>query len=168
MSPLQLFCTVHLCDAFVRQHPQDSSTADTIRFCLESLQEAKTGYPLAGPLQQMFRLSMGEYNVSVPKALERLIGNTSRYGLEEFLDACTRVSYQQPFGQILPNLDLSLGEEFVRDCQQIDQQHLPESSEFQPFQRSRGSQGSQSSDVTTASTKGKAKDSMNIDSLLNK
>lgn len=167
MTPLQLFCTVHLCDALVRQHTHDPSPVDPIRFCLESLQEAKAGYPLAGPLQQMFRISMGEYNVTVPNDLERLIGDSSRNGPEEFLDACTRISYQQPTSHILLSLDSGVSQEFVRECQQIDQQYPPESSEFQSSQTSWVSRESQSSDVTTASNKGKAKGLMKIDSLLN-
>lgn len=105
--------------------------------------------------------------MSLPNDLEQLIGDSSQYGPEDFLDACNRISYQQPISQILPNPQSDLGEEFVRDCQQIDQHGLPESPEFQPSQGSRVSRGSQSSDVTTSSNKGKGKDSMKIDSLLN-
>lgn len=105
--------------------------------------------------------------MSVPNDLELLIGKSSRYGPEEFLNACTRISYKQPVSQILHNLDSGLGQEFVRDCQHMDQQGLPEFPEFQLCQGSRGSRGSQSSDTTTASDKGKSKDSMKIDSLLN-
>lgn len=168
MTPLQLFCIVHLCDALVRLHTQVPTTADIISFCLESLQEAKNSFSLAGPLQQMFRLAMAEYNVSVPNDLERLIGSSSRYGNEEFLNACTRISYQQPMSQILPSLDKGLGQDFVRECQHLDQQQaLPDSPKFQPSQESPASRESYSSDGTTASNKGKAKDSMKIDSLLN-
>ncbi len=117
-SPLQLFCNVHVCDAFVKYGRHDLNSADTIRFCLESLQQAKVGYPIAGPLQKMFCLSMAEYDVPVPDDLVELVGHTSEYDPEDFLDACTRTTYKQPISQIIPNLHYDLGDEFVRDCQE--------------------------------------------------
>lgn len=137
-SPLQLPCFVHLCDVLVQYDRQNPATPDIIRFCFESLEEAKASYSIAGPLQQMFRLSLAEYNVPVPSDLHRLIGHASRYGPEDFLNTCTRASYRQPINQLLPNLDPALGMEFVQESQRIEEDG------FMSSQRSQDSSQSQS------------------------
>lgn len=116
-SPLQLFSTVHICDTSIRFDRESPSTTDTIRFCLESLQEAKSGYSIAGPLQQMFCISMAEYKVPIPDDLVEAMGPSSECGPEHLLDACTRPTYKQPLKQILPNLDQNLGVDFVQLCE---------------------------------------------------
>lgn len=118
-SPLQLFSTVHICDSSIRFDRENPSIADTIRFCLESLQEAKVGYSIAGPLQQMFCLSMAEYQIPVPDDLVEAIHASSECEPEHLLDACTRPTYKQPLKQILPNLDKNLGVEFVQLCEEV-------------------------------------------------
>lgn len=122
-SPLQLFSTVHICDTsirFNRESPSTAdSTADTVRFCLESLQEAKFGYAIAGPLQQMFCISMAEYQVPIPDDLVEDIRASSECEPEHLLDACTRPTYKQPLKQILPNLDQNLGVDFVQLCEEV-------------------------------------------------
>lgn len=117
-SPLQLFTTVHLCDSSIRFDRDSPSTTDTIRFCLESLQEAKVGYSIAGPLQQMFCNSMAEYQVPIPDDLVEAIHASSECEPENLLDACTRPTYKQPLNQILHNLDQNLGVDFVQLCEE--------------------------------------------------
>ena len=117
-SPLQLLSTVHICDTSIRFDRESPSTADTIRFCLESLQEAKVGYSIAGPLQQMFWISMAEYQVPIPDDLIEAIRASSECEPEHLLDACTRPTYKQPLKQILPNLDKNLGVDFVQLCEE--------------------------------------------------
>ena len=128
LSPLQLFCLVHLCDAVVRYDGHDSTTPRTVEFCLTSLEEAKVGYPVAGPLQQMFRLSLIEYDIPVPDELERMIGVSAHIGSEELLDACTRPTYRQPIAQILPNMKADLGHDFINRWQRIAGGRSPEVS----------------------------------------
>lgn len=120
LSPLQLFCMVHLCDAVVRYDGHGETIPRTVEFCLTSLEEAKVGYPVAGPLQQMFRHSLTEYSIPVPKELERMMGGVSaRLGPEELLNACTRPTYKQPITQILPNMEAELGQNFMDGWQRI-------------------------------------------------
>lgn len=119
LSPLHMFCLVHLCDAVVRYDGHGTTTPRTVEFCLTSLEEAKVGYPVAGPLQKMFRLSLTEYNVPIANELERMIGVSGRMGPEELLDACTRPTYKQPISQILPNMEAELGQEFMNGWQRI-------------------------------------------------
>ena len=151
LSPLQLLCMVHLCDAVVRYDGHGETTPRTVEFCLTSLEEAKVGYPLAGPLQQMFRLSLGEYGIPVPNEVERMIGTSARIGPEDLLDACTRPTYKMPFSQILPNMEADLGQEFMNGWQ-----HVAESSLAEPQFGERSRSGSVG-----------GKDKLAIGSLLN-
>ena len=120
LSPLQLFCMVHLCDAVVRYDGPGGTTPRTVEFCLTSLEEAKVGYPVAGPLQQMFRHSLTEYSIPIPEELEGMMGGVSaRIGPEELLDACTRPTYKQPITQIIPNMEADSGQRFMDGWQRI-------------------------------------------------
>ena len=118
-SPIMLFCIVHICDTLVAHDNHDGSAIETARFCLEGLEEAKVGYPVAGPLQRMFRLALDGYSMLIPDELERLCGPSSKYGPDELLDACTRSSYQQPITQLLPNLDPGLAQDFMDEWQKL-------------------------------------------------
>ena len=126
LSPLQLFCLVNLCDTLVRYDGQVDTTSRTVNFCLTSLEEAKVGYPVAGPLQKMFRFSLTEYNVPVSDELERMIGVSARLGPEELLDACTRPTYKQPLAQLILNMEADLGQNFIKGWQRIIESRSPE------------------------------------------
>ena len=119
LSPLHLFCLVHLCDAVVRYDGHGDTTPKTVEFCLTSLEEAKVGYPVAGPLQQMFRHSLTEYGIPVPNELEHMMGVSACIGPEKLLDACIRPTYKQPIEQFLPNMEAELGQNFMDGWQRI-------------------------------------------------
>lgn len=118
-SPFQLFSIVHIYDTSIRFDRESQSNADTIRFCLEFLQEAKVGYSLAGPLQQMFCISMAEYQVLIPDDLTKAIHASSEYEPKHLLDACTWPTYKQPLKQIIPNLDKNSSVDFVQLCEEV-------------------------------------------------
>ena len=119
LSPIQLFCLVHLCDTIVRHDAPDNETrTDCIHFCFTTLEQAKVGYPLAGPLQRMFHVALSDYKIPISDEMERHIGSAARIGPEEMLEACTRSSYRQPIAQILPNMAPKLGQEFIDGYQQ--------------------------------------------------
>ena len=128
LSPLQLFCLVNLSDVVVRYDGQGDTTPKTVEFCLASLEEAEVGYPIAGPLQKMFRLSLTEYRIPVSDELERMIGTSACMGPEELLDACTRPTYRQPIVQIMANMEAHLGQDFMNRWQQIAESRLREVS----------------------------------------
>ncbi len=119
LSPMQLVCMVLLCDTAVHYDAVGEATTQVIHFCLTSLQDAKRGYPVAGPLQKMFRNSLSEYNIPVPDDLERLIGASARISPEELLDAFTRPTYRQPIAQIRPNMDANLATDFLASWQHV-------------------------------------------------
>lgn len=132
LSPLQLLCLVKICDVVVRHETNPSSTpSQTIHFCLSSLQDAKRGYALAGPLQKMFRQSLADYNIPVPDELERMMGSAAGLGPEVLLDACTRMSYRAPINQLLPNMDPGLAEEFVVGWRGLEGRERPD-EQMQP------------------------------------
>ena len=126
LSPFQLLCLIQLCDAVVRYDSTGGTTPQTIHFCLASLEEAKGGYPLAGPLQKMFRQAVADYNIPVPDEFEQMMGSAASLGPEDLLDACSRASYRQPINQLLPNMDRNMAEGFVAGWQQLESRERPE------------------------------------------
>lgn len=113
-SPLQLFVVVHICDALVRFDRHHESTPEVIRFCLETLQDARVSYTLAGPLERMFCQAISDYGIALSDDLSELAHSISHYGPEEMLEACTRITYRQPSSQILSNLEPGIAREFSR------------------------------------------------------
>lgn len=122
-SPLQLFCMIHICDAIVSHDGHGGDTLDTIRFCIESLEDAKFGYPVAGPLQRMFANRLIECNISLPNDLENLVGSPHIYQLEDLLNVCARSSYTPPITQLLQNFKPSLAQDFMDEWQAAYDQH---------------------------------------------
>ena len=127
-SPLQLFCMVHICDAIVTHDRHGGDTVDTVRFCIESLEDAKCGYPVAGPLQRMFANRLVDCNIPLPNDLENLVGSPHIYQLEDMLNVCARSSYTPPITQILQNFEESLAQDFMDEwqaaCDQNSQTNL--------------------------------------------
>lgn len=113
MSPLQLLCLVQLCDTVIRYDDVGDTTPQTIQFCLSALAEGMGSYPVAGRLAQMFRHSLAEYNLSIPKEFESLIDKLGEYDSDELLDTCTRLTYRQPIAQILLNMQDNTAQEFI-------------------------------------------------------
>ena len=117
LSALQLLCLVQLCDAVIRYDGAGDTSLHIIRFCFRALNDAKSSYPVAGPLAQMFRSSLKEYNLDIPDDLRSLIDGMGSYSPDELLNTCTRVTYRQPIAQILANMQEDTAEEFIRDWQ---------------------------------------------------
>ena len=112
-SPLQLFVVVHICDTLVRFDSGNESTPELIRFCLETLQDARVSYALAGPLQRMFCIAVEEYGIPLPMGLNDLAQSVSQYGPEEMLEACTRITFRQPSSQIQLRLKPGIARDFT-------------------------------------------------------
>ena len=126
LSPLQLFCLVHLSDALVRYDGHGDGTPRTVEFCLTSLEEAKAGYPVAGPLQKMFYVSLTEYRIGVSDELQRMIRVPASMAPEQLLDACTRPTYKQPIAQITQTMEADLGQDFMDRLQRLAEVPLEE------------------------------------------
>lgn len=61
----------------------------------------------------MFLSALNDYGIQISNELERKTGAAARIGPEELLDACTRTTYKQPIGQIIPNMGANLGQDFM-------------------------------------------------------
>ena len=116
--PLQLFHLVHICDALITHDAPSQDTPEIIRFCIESLEDAKFGYPVAGPLQRMFANMLSDCNIRLPDDLAQLVGPPYRYSLEDLLNACVRQSYRPPVAQLLPNMEATLAQDFMVEWQE--------------------------------------------------
>ena len=104
---------MHICDALVDHDRHSDSTPRTIRFCIKTLEEAKASYPLAGPLQRMFATAITDCGLPLPDDLQRLVGPSTMYQLDELMSACGRPTYKTPISQLVPNLKPELAQEFV-------------------------------------------------------
>ena len=97
--PLAAFCMMRFGDALLRYAPDRSRPQDVVVKIFTILQEAHPGFPLCGPLQEMFRSIAVECHAPLPSDVETIMGNT-RYGIDAILDACMRLKYSEPFDQI--------------------------------------------------------------------
>lgn len=109
-SPFQAFCLVHLSDTLLRETRTEGQEA--VPFCLETLREALPGFPFVGPLQAMFCQAVEENGYCLPSNIKELMGGQRRYGPENMLDTCERMTYTQPVDMLLDRLDPKIAENF--------------------------------------------------------
>lgn len=76
------------------------------------LQETRAGFEICGPLQELFRRTAVECDVSIPSVLDQMMEPRSSYDMDDILDSCTRLSYTQPLDQILHHIDTSIVDEW--------------------------------------------------------
>ncbi|KAL8945758.1 MAG: hypothetical protein Q9222_007747 [Ikaeria aurantiellina] len=119
LMPLICFCIVHIGDTLIRYSPQDPLASEVVRFCLETLQEASPGFPLCGPLQELFRRTAVECGTKLPSNIDQLTGGLGNYGVDDILDACTRLDYKQPVDQSMRHVDENIEEDWPYKWQQI-------------------------------------------------
>ena len=124
--PLTAFCIIHLSDAFMKFPSGTGSTSDIVAFCLKVLGQNQKGFPVYGPLVQVFWTSAQEYGVELPDGMEYGgLNSGDRYGVDEILDACTRLSYAQPVDQINRYIDNAIGDQWHEEwTEQITQSRL--------------------------------------------
>jgi len=106
------FCLLHLSDAIISYSPQDPPARETVKFCLQTLQEARAGFGLCGPLQLLFRQRAEEYGVRIPEQLGELTESFSYYAMDDILDACTRLTYAEPLDQIMHYIDPAIAKDW--------------------------------------------------------
>lgn len=110
--PLIAFCTLHLCDAFVRYSHDEPVASAVARFCLQAMQQNRAGFELCGPLQELFRRTAVELKVELPHDVQELMEPQLYFGINHVLDACTRLSYTPPIEQALRHIDPSVPQEW--------------------------------------------------------
>jgi hypothetical protein len=107
--PLTAFCVVHLGDALV--NAREIPPPDVVTFCLDVLEQNRAGFPVCGPLQQVFWQRARDRGVELPEDVQaNLALSDNRYGVDELLDACLRLSYAQPNDQIRRYIDSGIGD----------------------------------------------------------
>lgn len=104
-----MFSVLHLTDVIARYFPggmegRSKDGPDAVTFGLESLLQSRSGFPIAGPLQEMLRRTADECSIRLPIDMDHLM-STSRtphqsYRINDLIDACTRPTYTQPVKQI--------------------------------------------------------------------
>ncbi|KAL8801734.1 MAG: hypothetical protein Q9182_004273 [Xanthomendoza sp. 2 TL-2023] len=158
LMPLLSFCIVHLGDALIRYSPRDPPASATVEFVLGLLQQASVGFPVCGPLQELFQRTAVECGVKLPPNVEAIIGTPGGYGVDDILDACTRLDYKQPVDQSVRHIDENVAAEWPSKWQEIVNNPVrpPVPPSTRRTSRSPSSPGSAGSDQH-----------MRIDSLLN-
>ena len=114
---LQTFCLLHTCDVLIRYSPNQPSATGVVENCLLYLKESadgKGGFPVCGPLQEMFRRSAIECHVRLPDNIYDLMGGSTNYTSENLLDACTRLSYQQPVERVVASMEDTTSDDFTQ------------------------------------------------------
>lgn len=110
--PITAFCILHMGDALIQFSADDPPAPDVVSFVSEVMQQNQTGFPLCGPLQQMFRQGAEGQGVKLHEDAANSSASSSQYGLDSILDACTRLEYAQPVDQIRRYIDRSIGEQW--------------------------------------------------------
>lgn len=102
---LQMLAALQLTDVVARFFPGGAEGgskdgAEAVQLGMELLMQSRVGFPVAGPLQEMLRKSADECAVQLPRNLRELMLSPTMpqrvYGIDDFIDACTRPTYVQP------------------------------------------------------------------------
>jgi hypothetical protein len=111
-----MFAILHLCDVIARFFPGkvNSSSKDgpeAIQFGMEGLMQSYAGFPVAGTFQELLKRTALDCSVPLPTNWVDLM-TPSRppkpiYRADDFIDACTRLSYSQPIADIEIRLEPS-------------------------------------------------------------
>ena len=115
--PSLSFGLVHACDALVRFSPLEPPASDTVEVCLAVLQQTGVGFALCGPLQSLFYRTVEECGVRISDQRRGVMDSLDHYMIDDILDACIRLSYTQPFDQILAHIDPDIAKEWPQKWQ---------------------------------------------------
>ncbi|EPE31271.1 hypothetical protein GLAREA_12574 [Glarea lozoyensis ATCC 20868] len=120
---LQMFSVLHLTGVIAQHFPGGVSGVGTegsgtdgpeaIHLGIEALGQSRNGFPVAGPFQEMLRRTAAQENLLImppSPALKRI------YRIDDFLDACTRPTYLQPFAEIHTRFHPSLKSQWVAEA----------------------------------------------------
>jgi hypothetical protein len=123
-SVLQMFAVLHLSDTIARFFPGgveggSKDGPEAIQFGLEALLQSRIGYPVAGPFQEMLRMTAAECSIRLPPSSVEVLNpqNNSRpiYRMDDFINVCTRPSYSQPVYEIQLRYSQTLSEDWIAD-----------------------------------------------------
>ncbi|KAL9002916.1 MAG: hypothetical protein Q9188_004189 [Gyalolechia gomerana] len=119
LMPLLSFCVIHIGDALIRYSPHEPPDSDVVEFCLGLLQQASGGFAICGPLQELYRRTAYECGVQLPANIETITGQLGNYGMDDILDACTRLDYKQPVDQSVRHIADNVAKEWPSTWEQV-------------------------------------------------
>jgi hypothetical protein len=99
--PMTVLAILHLSDFVAKYSNDDRERMEAVDLCASVLQENRTCFKLSGPLLQMFRAAMREYDASLAAHVDAMFGSDDQYGMDDLLEAYNRLDYVQPTEQIL-------------------------------------------------------------------
>ncbi|CZT03624.1 related to nitrate assimilation regulatory protein nirA [Rhynchosporium graminicola] len=118
---LQMIAALQLIDTLIRFFPggAEGDSKDgpaAVQFGLELLKESGAGFLVAGPLQEMLRISAKQCGISHTGNLEELMlpppPPQKKYMMDDFIGACTRPTYLQPVLNAHSKYDSSFSSEW--------------------------------------------------------
>jgi hypothetical protein len=121
---LQMFSILHLADVIARFFPGgieggSKDGPEAIQFGLETLMQSRSGFPVAGPLQEMLRRTATECSIRLPRNMVDLMLSPKPpkqiYRMDDLIDACTRPTYTQPVVEIHSKYAPSFSADWVID-----------------------------------------------------
>lgn len=124
MTPLQAFSLVHLGDTVLKLGTRQDSI-QVINFVLETLDEARPGFPFVMPLAAMFCESVIMRNHPLPTGYDAFLGGRSwgSFTREEKLNCCDRLTYTQPIQMLVERLDPEIAESFEEEWKLLIETH---------------------------------------------
>lgn len=151
--PIDTFCVVLLCDGLMKHLGNSPMALDAFKHSLGILQQTRSGFGLCGPLQKLLAQRAHNFGIGVPADMQELADSFDHYEIDDVLDACTRLSYVQPYDQFLHHIDPNIAAEWKDEWSKANARDMNAQTtiRFQP------------STTRRTSTSGK----MNIESLLN-
>jgi hypothetical protein len=121
---LQMFSILHLVDVIARFFPGgieggSKDGPEAIQFGLETLMQSRSGFPVAGSLQEMLRRTATECSIRLPRNMVDLMVSPRPpkqiYRMDDLIDACTRPTYTQPVAEIHSKYAPSFSADWVID-----------------------------------------------------
>jgi hypothetical protein len=121
---LQMFSILHLADVIARFFPGgieggSKDGPEAIQIGLETLMQSRSGFPVAGPLQEMLRRTAAECSIRLPRNMVDLMVSPRPpkqiYRTDDLIDACTRRTYTQPVAEIHSKYIPSFSADWVID-----------------------------------------------------
>lgn len=117
--PLVTFCSLHISDTLVRHSPDTPPAVQTVEFCLKTMQQTRIGFAICGPLQELFLQTARKCNVELPVEIEALMEPRPNLGVDDILDACTRLEYTLPLDQVLRHIDPEVAQDWPFQWQRL-------------------------------------------------
>ncbi|MCJ1468122.1 hypothetical protein MMC07_006750 [Pseudocyphellaria aurata] len=117
--PLVTFCSLHISDTLIRHAPDDPPASQTVQFCLETMQQSRLGFGICGPLQELFLRTAMKCNVDIRVDIDELMKPRQHFGVDDILDACTRLDYTLPIGQALHHIDPGVAQDWPYQWQRL-------------------------------------------------